>query len=36
MRTLGVAAAVAKERGIFANHNRDVEFFNFGGTTDHC
>ena len=29
-----VAAAVAKERGIFAKHNLDVEFFNFGGTTD--
>jgi len=29
-----VAAAVAKERGIFANHNLDVEFVNFGGTTD--
>jgi len=29
-----VAAAVAKERGIFANHNLDVEFFNFGGSTD--
>ena len=29
-----VAAAVAKERGVFANHNLDVEFFNFGGSTD--
>src|SRR5262245_1800929 len=29
-----VAAAVAKERGIFTNHNLDVEFVNFGGTTD--
>jgi sulfonate transport system substrate-binding protein len=29
-----VAAAVAKERGIFAKQNLDVEFFNFGGTTD--
>ena len=29
-----VAAPVAKERGIFAKHNLDVEFFNFGGTTD--
>ena len=29
-----VAAAVAKERGIFAKHNLDVEFFNFGGSTD--
>jgi NitT/TauT family transport system substrate-binding protein len=29
-----VAAPVAKERGIFASHNLDVEFFNFGGTTD--
>ena len=29
-----VAAAVAKDRGIFANHNLDVEFFNFGGSTD--
>src|SRR6516165_8677896 len=29
-----VAAAVAKERDIFAKHNLDVEFFNFGGSTD--
>jgi NitT/TauT family transport system substrate-binding protein len=29
-----VAAPVAKERGIFAKHNLDVEFFNFGTTTD--
>jgi NitT/TauT family transport system substrate-binding protein len=29
-----VAAAVAKERDIFAKHNLDVEFINFGGTTD--
>jgi len=29
-----VAAPVAKERGVFAKHNLDVEFFNFGGTTD--
>ncbi|MBV8119761.1 MAG: ABC transporter substrate-binding protein [Alphaproteobacteria bacterium] len=29
-----VAAPVAKERGIFAKHNLDVEFVNFGGTTD--
>ena len=29
-----VAAAVAKERGIFAKHNLDVDFVNFGGTTD--
>jgi NitT/TauT family transport system substrate-binding protein len=29
-----VAAAVAKERGIFAKHNLEVEFVNFGGTTD--
>ena len=29
-----VAAPIAKERGIFAKHNLDVEFFNFGGTTD--
>ncbi|HEX4617885.1 MAG TPA: ABC transporter substrate-binding protein, partial [Stellaceae bacterium] len=29
-----VAAPVAKERGIFATHNLDVEFFNFGGSTD--
>jgi NitT/TauT family transport system substrate-binding protein len=28
------AAAVAKERGIFAKHNLDVEFVNFGGSTD--
>jgi len=30
----GIGEAVAKERGIFAKHNLDVEFFNFGGTTD--
>ena len=29
-----VAAPVAKEHGIFAKHNLDVEFFNFGGSTD--
>jgi NitT/TauT family transport system substrate-binding protein len=29
-----VAAPVAKERGIFTKHNLDVEFFNFGGSTD--
>src|SRR4029077_13334591 len=29
-----VAAPVAKERGIFARHNLDVDFVNFGGTTD--
>ncbi len=29
-----VAAPVAKEQGIFAKHNLDVEFFNFGGSTD--
>ena len=29
-----VAAAVAKERGIFAKHNLDVDFVNFGGSTD--
>jgi NitT/TauT family transport system substrate-binding protein len=29
-----VAAPVAKERGIFAKNNLDVEFVNFGGTTD--
>ncbi|HEY1257609.1 MAG TPA: ABC transporter substrate-binding protein [Stellaceae bacterium] len=29
-----VAAPVAKERGIFAKHNLDVEFVNFGTTTD--
>ena len=28
------AAPVAKERGIFAKHNLDVEFINFGTTTD--
>ncbi|MFL5269422.1 MAG: ABC transporter substrate-binding protein [Stellaceae bacterium] len=28
------AAAVAKERGIFAKHDLDVEFVNFGGSTD--
>lgn len=29
-----VAAPVAKERGIFAKHKLDVEFYNFGGPTD--
>jgi len=29
-----VAAPVAKEHGIFAKNNLDVEFVNFGGTTD--
>jgi len=29
-----VAAPVAKERGIFAKHNLDVDFVNFGGSTD--
>jgi NitT/TauT family transport system substrate-binding protein len=29
-----VAAPVAKEHGIFAKHNLDVEFYNFGGSTD--
>src|SRR5215472_6198609 len=29
-----VAAPIAKEQGIFAKHNLDVEFVNFGGTTD--
>jgi len=29
-----VAAAVARERGIFAKHNLDVDFINFGGPTD--
>jgi NitT/TauT family transport system substrate-binding protein len=28
------AAPVAKERGIFAKHNLDVEFINFGGSTE--
>jgi NitT/TauT family transport system substrate-binding protein len=28
------AAPVAKERGIFAKHNLDVEFVNFGGITE--
>jgi NitT/TauT family transport system substrate-binding protein len=28
------AAPVAKERGIFARHNLDVEFVNFGGSTE--
>jgi NitT/TauT family transport system substrate-binding protein len=28
------AAPVAKERGIFANHNLDVDFVNFGGSTE--
>src|SRR5689334_14919182 len=29
-----VAAPVAKERGVFAKHNLDVEFINFGGSTE--
>jgi NitT/TauT family transport system substrate-binding protein len=29
-----VAAPVAKERGVFANHNLDVNFINFGGSTE--
>jgi len=29
-----VAALVAKDRGIYAKHNLDVEFFQFGGSTD--
>jgi NitT/TauT family transport system substrate-binding protein len=29
-----VAAPVAKERGIFAKHNLDVDFINFGGSTE--
>ena len=29
-----VAAAVAKERGIYAKHNLDVDFINFGGSTE--
>src|SRR6516165_696055 len=29
-----VAAPVAKERGIFAKHHLDVDFVNFGGSTD--
>jgi NitT/TauT family transport system substrate-binding protein len=29
-----VAAPIAKERGIFAEHNLDVDFVNFGGSTD--
>jgi len=29
-----VAAPVAKERGIFARHNLDVDFINFGGSTE--
>src|SRR5712672_4322572 len=29
-----VAGPVAKERGIFAKHNLDVDFVNFGGSTD--
>jgi NitT/TauT family transport system substrate-binding protein len=29
-----VAAPIAKERGIFAGHNLDVDFVNFGGSTD--
>jgi NitT/TauT family transport system substrate-binding protein len=28
------AAPVAKERGIFAKHNLDVDFINFGGSTE--
>jgi len=28
------AAPVAKERGVFAKHNLDVEFINFGGSTE--
>jgi NitT/TauT family transport system substrate-binding protein len=28
------AAPVAKERGVFAKHNLDVEFVNFGGSTE--
>lgn len=28
------AAPVARERGIFAKHNLDVEFINFGGSTE--
>jgi NitT/TauT family transport system substrate-binding protein len=29
-----VAAPVAKERGIFTKHNLDVDFINFGGSTE--
>jgi sulfonate transport system substrate-binding protein len=29
-----VAAPVAKERGVFAKHNLDVNFINFGGSTE--
>ena len=29
-----VAAPVAKERGVFAKHNLDVDFVNFGGSTE--
>jgi NitT/TauT family transport system substrate-binding protein len=29
-----VAAPIAKERGIFTGHNLDVDFVNFGGSTD--
>jgi NitT/TauT family transport system substrate-binding protein len=29
-----VAAPVAKERGVFARHNLDVDFINFGGSTE--
>src|SRR5262245_11385611 len=29
-----VAAPMAKERGIFAKHNLDVDFINFGGSTE--
>src|SRR5436190_21040192 len=28
------AAPVAKERGVFAKHNLDVDFINFGGSTE--
>jgi NitT/TauT family transport system substrate-binding protein len=29
-----VAAPVAKEKGVFAKHNLDVDFINFGGSTE--
>src|SRR5690348_8313147 len=29
-----VAAPVAKERGVFAKHNLDVDFINYGGSTE--
>src|SRR5215471_11096955 len=29
-----VAAPVSKERGVFAKHNLDVDFINFGGSTE--